>query len=226
MSSIASFSSPIAAARLLSPTGPPPNLSMIVRSRRRSDSSKPCASTSSSFERLVAHLGRDASVGAHLREVADAPQQPVGDARRAARPPRHSCGGLGVDRHAENARRPRDDVHEVRFLVEVEPVHDAEARAQRRRQQSGARRRADQRERLQRHLHRPRARALADDDVQLEVLHRGIEDFLDRRTHAVNLVDEEHFARAEVRQNRRQIAGLLEHRTRTSTAPARPSRRR
>ena len=73
-------------------------------------------------------------------------------------------------------------------------MDDAEARAQRRRQQSGPRRRADQRERLQRHLDRSRAGPLADDDVELEVLHRRIEDFLDRRRHAVNLVDEEHFA--------------------------------
>ena len=37
-------------------------------------------------------------------------------------------------------------------VVEVQPVDDAEAGAQRRREQPGARRRADQREPLQRHL--------------------------------------------------------------------------
>ena len=49
MSSMASFSSLIAAAMLFSPTGPPPNLSMIARSSRRSASSNPLASTSSIF---------------------------------------------------------------------------------------------------------------------------------------------------------------------------------
>ena len=89
-------------------------------------------------------------------------------------------------------------------------MDDAEAGAQRRRQQPGARRRADERERLQRHLDRPRARPLADHDVELVVLHRGIEDLLDRRRHAVDFVDEEHVARLQVGQHRREIAGLLD----------------
>ena len=49
MSSMASFSSLIAAAMLLSPTGPPPNLSMMACNSRRSASSKPLVSTSSIF---------------------------------------------------------------------------------------------------------------------------------------------------------------------------------
>ena len=99
-------------------------------------------------------------------------------------------------------------------VVELEPVHDAEARAQRRGQQPGARRRADQRELLQRHLHRARARALADHDVELVVLERRIEDLLDRRRHPVDLVDEQHFALAEIGEDRREVARLLEHRAR------------
>ena len=101
-----------------------------------------------------------------------------------------------VDRDAQDARRAADDLFDVGFRVEVEAMDDAEPRAQRRRQQPSPRRRADQRERLQRHLDRSRARPLADDDVELEVLHRRIEDLLDRRRQAVNLVDEEHFALA------------------------------
>ena len=108
-------------------------------------------------------------------------------------------------------------VVEVRLLVEVEPMHDAEARPKRRRQQPRPRRRADERERLQRHLHRSRARPLTDDDVELEVLHRRIEDLFDRRAHPVDFVDEEHLARLQVRQDRRQIAGPFEHRPRRRT---------
>ena len=44
-------------------------------------------------------------------------------------------------------------------------------------------------------LHRARRRPLADDEVELEVLHRRIEDFLDRRIEPVDLVDEQHVAR-------------------------------
>ena len=41
-------------------------------------------------------------------------------------------------------------------------------------------------------LDRARRRALADHDVELEVLDRRIQDFLDHRAQAVNLVDEQH----------------------------------
>ena len=116
------------------------------------------------------------------------------------------------DRHVQNPRRAADDLLQIDVVVELEPVHDAEARPQRGRQQPRPRRRADQRELLQRHLDRPRARPLADDDVELVVLHRRIQDLLDRRRHPVDLVDEQHLVLAEVRQNRREIAGPLEHR--------------
>ena len=54
---------------------------------------------------------------------------------------------------------------------------------------------------------------LPDHDVELVVLHRRIEDLLDRRAHAVDFVDEEHLALLEVRQHGGEIAGLLDHRT-------------
>jgi hypothetical protein len=92
-------------------------------------------------------------------------------------------------------------------------VHDAEARAERRRQQSGARRRAHERERLQRDLHRSRAGPLADHDVQLIVLHRGVEDLLDGRRQAVDFVDEEDVAFLKLAQHRREIAWFLDHGT-------------
>ena len=154
-----------------------------------------------------------APVGAHLRVVAHAPQQAVGDARRAARPPAHLARGVVVDRHAEDPRRAPDDLDDVGLVVEVQPVDDAEARAQRRRQQPRARGGADQRELLQLHLHRSRARALADHDVELEVLHRRIEDLLDGGRHAVDLVDEQHLVGLESGQHAGQVARLLDHRS-------------
>ena len=52
---------------------------------------------------------------------------------------------------------------------------------------------------------------LADDDVELVVLERRIEDLFDHRRHPVDLVDEEHLPLGEVGQDRRQVPGLLEH---------------
>src|SRR5262245_57223967 len=56
---------------------------------------------------------------------------------------------------------------------------------------------------------RPGAWPLADDDVEFEILHRGIEDFLDIRLKPVDLVDEQNIANVEIRQNGRQIAFQL-----------------
>ena len=64
---------------------------------------------------------------------------------------------------------------------------------------------------LQRQLHRSRAGPLPDHDVELEVLHRRVEDFLDRRAHPVDLVDEQHVARLQVGEDRREVARLLDH---------------
>src|SRR3546814_16714340 len=55
---------------------------------------------------------------------------------------------------------------------------------------------------------RTRRRPLADDEVERAVFHRGIEDLLDNRIEAVNLVDEQHVMRLEICQQRGQIARL------------------
>ena len=51
---------------------------------------------------------------------------------------------------------------------------------------------------------------LPDDDVEPEVLHRGIQDLLDGAGQAVDLVDEQHVAVVELGQDRREVAGPLE----------------
>ena len=96
--------------------------------------------------------------------------------------------------------------------VELEAGDDAEAVAQRIGQHAGAGGRADQRERRQVELDRARRRAFADHDVDLEILQRRVEDFLDDRAEAVDLVDEQHVVRFEVGQDGGQVAGALEHR--------------
>ena len=78
----------------------------------------------------------------------------------------------------------------------------------------GARRRADERERRQRQADARRRRALADDDVELEVLHRRVEDLLDGPRQAVDLVDEQDVALLELGEDGGQVAGPLERRAR------------
>ena len=113
---------------------------------------------------------------------------------------------------AEHARAAVHDLLQFGLGVEIQPHRNAEAVAQRRGEQARARRRADQRERRQIDLHRARRRPLADDQVELVILHRRIEDFLDRRIEAVDLVDEQHVALLEIGEQRGEVAGLGDHR--------------
>src|SRR3546814_12417917 len=120
----------------------------------------------------------DAAGGADLGVVAHAPQQAVGDARGAARTARDLAGALGYAVDAQDLRRALHDPGQVFGAVELQPLDDAEAVAQRRGQQAGAGGGADQGERRQVELDRARGRALADHAVDLEILHRRIQDRL------------------------------------------------
>ena len=100
---------------------------------------------------------------------------------------------------AAKCAAPHDEV-ELRRLIEVEAQGNPETLAQRRGNEAEPRGRADQRELGQVDAHRARRRSFADDEVELEILHRGIEHFLDRRAQAMDLVDEQHIARLQVGQ--------------------------
>ena len=128
-------------------------------------------------------------------------------------------GGLGLD--PEEPRRARDDLGEVGDVVVVEPFDDPEAVAERRGQEPGPSRGPDQREGLQVELDGARRRALADHDVELEFLQRGIEDLLDHRAQAVDLVDEQDAAALQVGEDRGEIGGALQDRS-GGLAQARP----
>ena len=61
---------------------------------------------------------------------------------------------------------------------------------------------------------RARRRAFADHQVERAVLHRRVEDFLDRGGEAVDLVDEQDVAVLEVGQQGGEVARLGDHRAR------------
>ena len=71
---------------------------------------------------------------------------------------------------------------------------------------------ADEREARQVQPHAAGVRPLVDDDVELEVLHRRVEVFLDGLLEAVDFVDEQHVALLEVGQQAGEVAGLLDGR--------------
>src|SRR5881392_510969 len=146
-------------------------------------------------EHLERGLGDRLGHGAvrlHLRVVAHAAQDPVGDARRAARAAGDFDRAVVIERHLQQARGAAHDRRQLVLAVELQARDDAEAVAQGVGQHAGTRGGAGKRERRQIALDRARRWALADHDVDLEVLERGVEDLLDYRRQAVNLVDEQH----------------------------------
>ena len=76
--------------------------------------------------------------------------------------------------------------------------------------ETGAGRRADERKVRQVEPDGVRAGALADDDVDGVVLHRGIEDLLHRAVEAVDLIDKENVVLTQVGQKRREVARLFD----------------
>ena len=57
-----------------------------------------------------------------------------------------------------------------------------------------------------------RVRPLVDDDVELVILHRGVEILLDGRLQPVDFVDEKHVAAFERGQQAGEVARLFDHR--------------
>jgi hypothetical protein len=107
-SSIVPGSSPMAAATLSSPTGPPSKRWITASSSLRSMTSKPSGSTSSIASARVGGGRVDRAAALDLGVVAHAAQQPVGDARRAARAPRDLGGARPASTgHVQQRRAER-----------------------------------------------------------------------------------------------------------------------
>ena len=143
---------------------------------------------------------------AHLGVVAHAAQQPVGDARRPARAQRNLRRAVGVDGDLQHFGRAGNDDAQFVFRIELKAQQNAEARAQRRAEQAGTRGGPDKGEGANFHHVGARRGALANDDVEFVILEGGVEFFFEHRLQAVNLVEKEHLALAQVGQDGRQVA--------------------
>ena len=180
---------------------------------RRSTLSRPDLVDLEQRERVARGVERHGPVGADLGVVAHPLEQPVGDSGRAAAPGRDLARTLRVELDAEYLRGAHQDRREVVDLVVVEPGDEAEAVAQRAGDESGARGRANEREPRQVEADGARRRTFSDHDVELEVLHRGVQHLFDRARQSVHLIDEQHAAVVEVGEDRGQVAGPFERGT-------------
>ena len=166
------------------------------------------------LQRLIDGSQVKRAAAPNLREVTHAPQQSQRDAWRAAAATGQAIEcALGNASHALQAGRTAQDLDELRRAIEAKVVRNAEAVAQRLREQAGPRGRTDERERLERHRHHARMHPAVDGEVDAEVLHGRIDVLLDRRGQAVDLVDEEHVALLHLRERADQVRRLRERRT-------------
>src|SRR5437763_5357985 len=147
---------------------------------------------------------------ADLGHVADPPKETVGDPGGPAGSPGDLVGPLAVGTDLEDPRAPEHDLLEVPDVVIVQARAEPEPLPERQRDPSRTGGGPDQREARQIQADRPRRRALAEHHVEREVLESRVEHLLDGPRHAVDLVDEEHVALAEVRQDRREVARALQ----------------
>ena len=163
-------------------------------------------------ERLARDVECDVPLGLHLRIVPHAAQQSVRHTRCSSRPARELVSPARVDPRRDHRSRAMHDLLDLVHGVVVHPQLDPEARAQRSGEHPEPRRRADQREGLDRHGDRLRLGALGEPDVDLPVLHGRVEELVDDRPQAVDLVDEQDVAGTQVGERPDQITRLLERR--------------
>ena len=165
-------------------------------------------------QRAGRHFRDDPAVGPHLGVVAHPAQEPVRDPGGAARAARELPGAPGVDRDPQDPGRAGDDLRQLLRAVELQAVHDAEAVAERRREEPRPGGGPDEGEGREVQLQGARGRALADHDVDLAVLHRRVEDLLDGRVQAMDLVEEEHVPPLEVGQEGGEVRAAFDDRAR------------
>ena len=152
-------------------------------------------------------------LGFDVGEVPDPPDEPVGDTRGPARAPADLFRAAGFDGHVQQAGRAVDDGFQFFSRVEVQPVHQPEAFPQRGGERARLGGGPHEGERRQVQFHSAGGRALADDEVDLEILHGGVQGFFHGRGQAVDFVDEQHVVGLQVRQDRGEVAGVVQHET-------------
>ncbi len=163
-------------------------------------------------QRAGSDFPRYDALAAHLGKIAHTAQETQGNTRRTACPPSYLGDTVRFGFYLKHGRCPLHDGLHGCLVIVVQAVDHPETGPQGRGHQRQAGGRADNGKTRQLEPDRAGRRPLPDDDVQREILHRRVKHFFHGASQAVNLVDEENIAGAQVGQNRRQIAGAFDGR--------------
>ena len=148
----------------------------------------------------------------HQCPVTHTTQQAVRNTRRAAGTTGNLREALGGNLHIHQTRAAAQ--HQLKLLhrIELQVTGKTKTVTQRTGQQARTGRRTHQGELRQLQRNGSRTRTLTDHNVHTEIFHRHVEHFLSRAAHTVNLIQEQHLAGGQRRQNRRQITRMLNRR--------------
>src|SRR5205085_718262 len=111
-----------------------------------------------------------------------------------------------VNGDCQNLRRAFNDEPQLVSRVKIQSQQQAKARAQRPGKQSGARGGAHKSERLHFDGVGARRGPLPDNDIELIILQRGIQDFFQRWLQPVDLVEEQHLPALNVGEDGGEVA--------------------
>src|SRR5262249_4546882 len=152
---------------------------------------------------------RDSSRCAHLGKIARASKQAISNARRPSTTACDLFRSTFVHFNGQNFRGSMKDDQQIFGLIKIEPMNDAKTRTQRRGNQPGTRRRANEGEMIQMKRMNASAGSLADDEIHTEILHRWIKDLFHSRLEPMDLIEKENFAAFERSENCREVAFAL-----------------
>ncbi len=144
-------------------------------------------------QRILSDFAGDASGSADFGEIACAAEQAIGYTWRAAATAGDFLGAGFIHLNIQDFRGAAKNDEQVFGRIEIEAMNDAKAGAQGRSNESGAGGGADKREMIEMKGMDARAGTLADDKVNAEIFHGGIEDFFDGGLQPVNFIKKENF---------------------------------
>ena len=156
--------------------------------------------------------GIDGVVPVHLGIISNALQNTIRDARGLTAGSGDDIRALFVEFDTEYARRSFYDSFDFAWLVKFETMDGSETVAEGIGEGTEFGRGTDEGELRKVELERTGGWSFADDDVELVILHRGIEYFLDGFVQPMNLVDEEDITGFEVGEYGSEVADFLDSR--------------
>ena len=158
-------------------------------------------------------IGRiDAVHAVHQRPVTHTTQQAVRNTRRTAGTTGNLGETLGGNLHIHQTRTAAQHQFKLLHRIKLQVTGKTKTVTQRTGQQTRTGRRTHEGELRQLQRNGSRTRTLTDHNVHTEIFHRHVEHFFSRAAHTVNLIQEQHLAGGQRRQNRRQITRMLNRR--------------